>query len=158
MSKLYTVTFSRFVSLYGCCLWNCACPSLRSIKVSFNTILRHIWHLPRNCLLHLTARLPSTGGREFEMQEWIHSKWWSVFMPSCMRKGLGVRHLSSAAHSEVMDKRKRMMVWEITRNPIYTHLPLHSTNPTYQKPYLRPRTVLLHWIDACFISVGFIKR
>ena len=36
-----------------------SCHSL--IKVSFNNILRRIWHLPRNChnrILHLTASLP----------------------------------------------------------------------------------------------------
>ncbi len=50
------------LSLYGCSLWNCECPSIRSIEVSFNNILRRILHLPRNChtgIPHLTAQLPS---------------------------------------------------------------------------------------------------
>ena len=49
------------LSLYGCALWNLSCFSIHSIEVAFNTILRRIWHLPRNChtgILHLTAFLP----------------------------------------------------------------------------------------------------
>ena len=41
---------------------NTLCGLYYSIEVSFNNILRRIWHLPRNChtsILHLTARLPS---------------------------------------------------------------------------------------------------
>ncbi len=37
------------LSLYDCSLWNCECPSIHSVEVSFNNILRRIWHLPRNC-------------------------------------------------------------------------------------------------------------
>lgn len=53
---------SYCLSLYGCSLWDLSCASIHSIEVSFNNILRRIWHLPRNYhtnILHLTARLPS---------------------------------------------------------------------------------------------------
>jgi len=53
---------SYCLSLYGSALWKLSCPAIHSIEVSFNNILRRIWHLPCNChtrILHLTARLPS---------------------------------------------------------------------------------------------------
>ena len=52
---------SYCLSLYGSALWKLSCPAIHSIEVSFNNILRRIWHLPCNChtrILHLTARLP----------------------------------------------------------------------------------------------------
>ena len=45
---------------YGSALWKLSCSAIHSIEVSFNNILRRIWHLPRNChtrILHLTAPL-----------------------------------------------------------------------------------------------------
>ena len=60
---ILTRLFSSFcLSLYGAALWNLSNPSLRSLEVAFNNILRKVWHLPFNChtrILHLTARLHS---------------------------------------------------------------------------------------------------
>ena len=53
---------SYSLSLYGSALWKLSCPDIHSIKVSFNNILRRIWHFPHNChtrILHLTALLSS---------------------------------------------------------------------------------------------------
>ena len=50
------------LSLYGSALWKLSCSANHSIEVSFNNILRCIWHLRHNChtrILHLTACLPS---------------------------------------------------------------------------------------------------
>ena len=37
------------LSLYGCSLRRLDCPALRSLGVTFNQVIRRIWHLPRNC-------------------------------------------------------------------------------------------------------------
>ncbi len=59
-----TRLFSSFcLSLHGAAIWNLSNPSLHSLEVAFNNILRKIWRLPFNChtkILDLTARLHST--------------------------------------------------------------------------------------------------
>ena len=50
------------LSLHGAALWNLSNPTLCSLEVAFNNILRKLWRLPFNChtrILHLTARLKS---------------------------------------------------------------------------------------------------
>ena len=50
------------LSLHGAALWNLSYPTLCSLEVAFNNILRKLWRLPFNChtrILHLTARLKS---------------------------------------------------------------------------------------------------
>ena len=58
-----TRLFNSFcLSLHGAAIWNLSNPSLRSLEVAFNNILRKIWRLPLNChtrILHLTAKLIS---------------------------------------------------------------------------------------------------
>ena len=58
-----TRLFNSFcLSLHGAAIWNLSNPSLRSLEVAFNNILRKIWRLPYNChtrILHLTAGLVS---------------------------------------------------------------------------------------------------
>jgi len=49
---------STCLTLYGSALWKLSCSVIHSNEVSFNSILRCSWYLPRNChtrILHLTA-------------------------------------------------------------------------------------------------------
>ena len=53
---------SYCLSLYGSCLWSLSSPTLHSIEVAFNKILRKIWNLPRHShtrILHSVANLSS---------------------------------------------------------------------------------------------------
>ena len=58
---LLTFLFKMYcLSLYGCILWSLSSSSLKSLQVSFNKILRKIWHLPRNShtsIVLCTARI-----------------------------------------------------------------------------------------------------
>ena len=50
------------LSLYGAALWTLNCPAIKSLEISFNKILRHIWSLParsHNTIVHHVACLPS---------------------------------------------------------------------------------------------------
>ena len=66
-SGIDPVTLTRLcnsfcLSLHGAAIWNLSNPSLHSLEVAFNNILRKIWRLPYNChttILHLTAGLVS---------------------------------------------------------------------------------------------------
>ena len=53
---------SYCLSLYGSCLWSLSSPTLHSIEVAFNKILRKIWNLPRHShtrIVHSVANLSS---------------------------------------------------------------------------------------------------
>ena len=58
-----TLLFRSFcLSLYGSALWRLSSSSLRTLKVTFNNLLRRIWKLPRHChtsILHCTSSLQS---------------------------------------------------------------------------------------------------
>ena len=60
---ILTRSFQSYcLSLYGSCLWSLSSPTLHSIEVAFNKILRKIWNLPRHShtrILHSVANLSS---------------------------------------------------------------------------------------------------
>ena len=60
---IHTFLFQSYcLSLYGACLWNLSCKSLRSLEIAFNKCLRKIWSLPLNThtsILHCTAGVQS---------------------------------------------------------------------------------------------------
>ena len=84
-----THLFNSFcLSLHGAAIWNLSNPSLRSLEVAFNNILRKIWRLPYNChtrILHLTAGLVSP----FNL---IHRRSQSLFVSATTKSPSNIVH------------------------------------------------------------------
>ena len=55
---------SYCLSLYGSPLWSLSSPSLRSIEVALNKLLRKVWNLPYNShrsIVHCTSHIPTVS-------------------------------------------------------------------------------------------------
>ena len=53
---------SYCLSLYGCVLWSLNSPTLKTIEVTLNKILRKVWYLPREShtsVVHCVAQIPT---------------------------------------------------------------------------------------------------
>ena len=60
---------SYCLSLYGCVLWSLRSPTLKTIEVTFNKILRKVWNLPRQShtsVVHCVAQVSTISNLLFK--------------------------------------------------------------------------------------------
>ena len=71
------LVYAFCLALYGSSLWKLSCKSISIIEVSFNKVLRKVWHLPWNshtAIMHSTARIYSIFNAVYlRSRELLHS-------------------------------------------------------------------------------------